>query len=170
MKVILFSPLSDNGSQRLLREVEERTTIEQLDVCTSLPQLLATLATRNTESAILVLLAEDREHLLALHDLRDRLLDRKCILVLHDTEKETISLGHQLRPRFLTNFDQPPEHLGAVLSKMLKNAAEARSPFHGMSLVPQVQHRKNLDAPIGSEYPRTESKKPAHQCKEGVEK
>ena len=123
MKVILYKPTLNDRGALFTRQVLTQTTQKQLVVCVLLEQLVDAIATRNGEDIIIVLLAEDREHLRMIYNIHDVLFGHKCILVLPDMESETISLGHHLRPRFITDFSAPPENLGAVLTKMLQNFA-----------------------------------------------
>ncbi len=50
----------------------------------------------------------------------DRLLEGiRVILILPDLRRDTISLGHRLRPRFMTDADGDFSQVEAVLRKML---------------------------------------------------
>lgn len=49
--------------------------------------------------------------------LREFLHDRRIILVLPDSEPETVSLGHILRPRFITYGDSDYMDVSAILGK-----------------------------------------------------
>ncbi len=128
MKVILFRSGLDDRSALVARHVTVRTPPEQLVVCESLAQLVVTLPRHGIQNVLLVLLAEGQECLLALHSQLDLLRQYRLILVLPDEDQVTVSMGHKFHPRFLTTLDQEPEHLGAVLTKMLENEAATRSP------------------------------------------
>jgi hypothetical protein len=49
--------------------------------------------------------------------------DTPIILFAPDNEKETIALAHQLRPRFLGDFNTDCRTVSQVLEKMIKERA-----------------------------------------------
>lgn len=52
-----------------------------------------------------------------MHDAKELLFGAFLILILPDTEKKTISLGHALRPRYLTQPSGDLIDVGAILEK-----------------------------------------------------
>jgi hypothetical protein len=50
--------------------------------------------------------------------------DVRIILVLPDTEEQTIAMAHRLRPRFLTYIDSNIAALGTVVSKMCEDTRD----------------------------------------------
>ena len=50
-------------------------------------------------------------------ELSELLHDRRIILVLPDSEPETVSLGHILRPRFITYGDSDYMDVSAIMGK-----------------------------------------------------
>ena len=70
---------------------------------------------------IAVILAESRDELLKIHDLIDWSWNLRIILILPDHERETISIGCKLHPRFTSYIDSNFNVVGAVLEKMFSN-------------------------------------------------
>jgi hypothetical protein len=50
--------------------------------------------------------------------------DVKILLVLPDTEEETIAMAHRFRPRYVTCVTGNLSALGAVVTKMRENSSE----------------------------------------------
>lgn len=71
---------------------------------------------------IAVFLAASKEELSELVSIRNLLADLRIILVLPDARDDTISKGHTLRPRFLTDVDSDFLDIVAVLGKMFSSA------------------------------------------------
>ncbi len=56
-----------------------------------------------------------------MYSMKDLIGDIRIILILPDTEGDTISLGHKLYPRFASYADGNFKDVAAVLEKMLGN-------------------------------------------------
>ncbi|MBI9083600.1 MAG: hypothetical protein JEZ11_08375 [Desulfobacterales bacterium] len=69
---------------------------------------------------IALLFADDHQELARLLSIRDLLDDFRIVLVLPEYHKELVSLGHQLRPRFVGFAEGGLEDVAAVLQKMMK--------------------------------------------------
>ena len=70
---------------------------------------------------IAILLAASKEELQELVSVGELLEDIRIILVLPDTDRDTVANAHILRPRYLTYVDSDFSDVAAVLSKMLSN-------------------------------------------------
>ena len=71
-------------------------------------------------SSIAVLVARTKEDLLDIISLHSLLRYTRIILILPDEEDATISIGHRLRPRFMTFYDSDFSNIIGVLSKMFQ--------------------------------------------------
>jgi hypothetical protein len=120
MHVLVYGNQGNIVTQRLkeairrvvpLKHVEEYQTVESLSNGLRRPLL---------SQAITILLAENRGDLAGLLSIGDLLWDIPLILILPDSDEETISTAHTLRPRFLTFADSDFADLAAVLGKMLE--------------------------------------------------
>jgi len=56
--------------------------------------------------------------------------DKKVLLILPDADRNTVSMGHQLRPRFVTSQGQRFDNLCAVLKKMI-DSTQPKGNKHG---------------------------------------
>jgi hypothetical protein len=80
---------------------------------------------------IAVLVAENGEelkHLLSAEEFIDGI---PVILILPDQERETVSAGHRLRPRFVSFLNSDFKDVSAVLGKMLERAEILRLSAEG---------------------------------------
>lgn len=79
---------------------------------------------RYSSPRIVLLLAAHKQDLLDFIAMEGPLSDMSIILILPDLERETVTEGLKLRPRFFTDIDSDFEEVAAVLAKMIKNAKE----------------------------------------------
>jgi len=71
------------------------------------------------------------------------LWDHRLILVLPDDDMETISLGHALRPRFVTYAESDFIDISAVLGKIL-GVATLKSPSVISAKGPDIPWKRSL--------------------------
>ena len=69
---------------------------------------------------IMVLVAADRNDLLDIYAIRELFGIIRIIIILPDREDESVRMGHQLQPRFLTYMNEELSEVYSVLRKMLK--------------------------------------------------
>jgi hypothetical protein len=68
---------------------------------------------------IYLLFADSKEGLLEFFQLEEWLKDKRLILILPDGQKNTVSMAHRLRPRFICCVKDDYEDLCAVIGKMI---------------------------------------------------
>jgi len=94
--------------------------IEKIELFKTIRTLSQRLKRPIDGSAILVLIAGDREDLLrivAIHELFGLI---RIILILPDREDESVKIGFKLQPRFLTYVNGNLSEVQGVLRKMLE--------------------------------------------------
>jgi hypothetical protein len=69
---------------------------------------------------IMVLIAADREDLINILEIHVLFSILKIIIILPDRKDESVKLGYNLRPRFLTYVNGDLSEVRAVLAKMLE--------------------------------------------------
>ena len=121
--MIYASPLNAAG-QLLLKTLCPPEKSLRLDICPSLAALEARLRKPIGRIRIGILLPANRRELAALNRLRHLLRDMRLILILPNTQPQTVSEGHALRPRFIGYIDDDPQDVAAVVHKM--TAARSR--------------------------------------------
>jgi len=123
MRVLFYASKNDDTVNHLRKMIEsilkERKLDNNLKTYQAIESLSRTLQIPEDEPAIAVLIAHDRHELFKICSIRYLLRDLRLILILPDEQDETISIGHLLRPRFLTYIDSNLEAVVDVLTKML---------------------------------------------------
>jgi hypothetical protein len=120
--VILFSTSQRKSGERLQRIVEAVVSEKNVKIYRTIDALSGGLRQPRNDVSVALLLASSKIDLHELISLRDLLWDIKIILILPDSDPETIAKGHILRPRFLSDCDSNFQDVAAVLSRMIKNS------------------------------------------------
>jgi hypothetical protein len=119
--VIFYSAMSGGSGERLLRIIERVIWDENIEICRNVVALSRALCQPRGRAAIAILLTSSGRDLLNILSLRDLLLDMKIILVLHNSHPDTVSKGHILRPRFMSDCHGDFQEVAAVLKRMIEN-------------------------------------------------
>lgn len=118
---VYFYPSDYKEKEKEIRRiVGQLLPSDQIEVHPSVKSLFQKLGKPEEDKPIVVVLIKQKEELLDIATLRDQMHPVYLILVLPDAEKETISLGHNLRPNYLTYAHSDMDELKAVLEKMLE--------------------------------------------------
>lgn len=120
MKVICYFDRKDEQGERLERVVEMFLSKEKLLMCRNLDTLREKLRQPYHYNDVLLVSPPDRAGLTELIALRDWLRDMRIILVLPDREKDTIAMGHLLRPRMISYSDSDFLDVTSVLVRMME--------------------------------------------------
>ncbi len=118
--VLLACSEGRNGSserlQSTLRDELPATQFEVVDVLCSLGSRL-----RKPKGGldIAILEAPTHDHLRELVSMRELLEGLRIVLVMGDSDAESVSLGHKLRPRYLSSGEGDFQDVAKVLRKML---------------------------------------------------
>ena len=125
MKVLFYRRSGSEVGQRLCRKIESMVPEKGLQTFGALRDLILALQRPPNRDTVVVLLSETREEVVRLTAFRDLFADYRCILILPDSDPETISRGHGLYPRFLTHVDADAKDIAAVLAKMIRQGCVA---------------------------------------------
>jgi len=117
--IILSIPPRGDDSARLREIIEGVALPENIIVVRSTANLLRILRQPLNGVAAAVIFDAAEQELNSLLPFKELLLRMPVILVLSDSNSETIAKGHSLRPRFVTYADSDFSDLRDVLQKML---------------------------------------------------
>jgi hypothetical protein len=120
MKVLLYTNMTEQSGEQLLRLIAASIPEGQLEVCRTIESLSRRLKQPLAELDIAVLQAASREELKEIFSFRHLFGDMRIILIVPNREVETIAMAHQLRPRFLSYTDGDLTVIVEVLRKMLE--------------------------------------------------
>ena len=119
MSVLILANRESDFLKNLETVIEKVIPNDQIQIFRDTKSFGQRLKTPGRPPKAAVLLASTREDLLEIKPLNGLLENIKFILILPDREKDTISQGHSLRPRYLSYVDAGFLDVGAVLKKML---------------------------------------------------
>jgi hypothetical protein len=127
MKDLIFYNTGKNHfTSGLLEQIGGLIPSQNIIMCRDIIQLRAALLKPAYNLLAAVLAVSGRKELLDLVSISKLLRATRIILILPDRELETVSQGHELRPRFLTWPAAAPTEVMAVLNKMLTQADQFR--------------------------------------------
>lgn len=115
--VILFT---DSWNKDLIKTIRSKVDRNSLEIFRDIGNFSTRVSRIPRQVDILVLQVNNQSQLSKLVTLKDYFNDLRILLILPDFEKNTISKGQLLRPRFIESTDSDYSNLGAVLEKMLK--------------------------------------------------
>lgn len=126
MKILLHAHTSGEIYSRLRDPGHGFSHRGAIELETTFQGLEAQLHRQKASIDVVVLAPASRADLRDLLTLRDLLDGLPIILVLPDAEKETVSMGHQLYPRYVSQVDDGlEERLDAVLTRMNRKRRSA---------------------------------------------
>jgi hypothetical protein len=119
--MLIYSKKTDDEAERLLRMIEAVVSENKLSIYRTINGLSRGLRKPRNGLNIAILLVSSKEDLQNIIYFRDLLWDIKIILILPDSDPDTIAKAHLLRPRFLSYCDSDFQDVAAVLSRMIVN-------------------------------------------------
>jgi len=117
--LLLYTPLAHKAGKRLETAVAKVVLPQATEITHTLEGLARRLRRPRNGLEIAVILAAGRKDIQELQSF-DQMLERlRLILILPDSDPQTISQAHSFRPRYITNIDSDFQDVAAVLKKML---------------------------------------------------
>jgi hypothetical protein len=117
--LLLYIPLAHKAGNRLEAAVATVVPPQATEIVHTIEGLARRLRRSRNGLEMAVLLAPGRKKLQELKSL-DQMLERlRVILIIPNSDHQTISQAHSLRPRYITNIDSDFKDVAAVLKKML---------------------------------------------------
>ena len=118
MKVYLYSDQHEAG-QELQSLVDKQLKPGCLKIFGNIIEMASSLALSLKSKDIVILFVATMHELEELLLMQETFDDVRLILILPQRDPVTITKGHQLRPRYLTFFDNNMSEVCKVLEKML---------------------------------------------------
>jgi hypothetical protein len=122
---IIFYTGNRKDIPKKLRNLIEPGLSDSIEIYVTLGSLKDRLSVplAKYKSVVVVISAENWEDLMNIVSIEHLLRDTRLLLILPNRRKETISLGHRLRPRFVTYKDSDFRELVSVIRKMVGDTA-----------------------------------------------
>jgi hypothetical protein len=121
-KLLLYVPLDHSASYRLQEAMAAVVPEQTTEVIHTAAGLVRRLRSPQNGLEVAVILAVGRKKLRELVSLEQMFERLRLILILPDTDPQTIAQGHSLRPRYLSNIQSDFQDVAAVLRKMLASS------------------------------------------------
>jgi len=118
MNVFFLSGSQNDTKKRLQRVLEFMLPKKNITNIRTVKDLEANLRKASPEMTVAVILHVNKEKLAELIPIKKLFEDTSLILILNKKDNETITLGHRLRPRFITYTDSDFLDVASVLIKM----------------------------------------------------
>ena len=119
MSVLFFSTETQGAGEQLQREIETFIPGDEIEIYHTFESFSNRLRQPSWNLSVLVLMVGTREDLQELFLIRDLFNNIPVILVIPDSESDTICAGHKLYPRFLSYIDSNYLDVAMVLNKLI---------------------------------------------------
>lgn len=120
MHLIFYEKSIDGIAEQLKQMMKPLIGEDEIKVYNTIPILSKRLSRPIDGRVIMVLVAADRNDLLDIYAIRELFGIIRIIIILPDREDESVRMGYQLQPRFLTYMNGELSEVYSVLRKMLK--------------------------------------------------
>jgi len=117
--ILIYANLKDSSKERLFNEISIIPKLGPIIVHDH-ESFAHVLKWNVSDPRVIVFLALDHDDLAFVLSQKKFLSDYRLIMILPDSNEESISKGHSLYPRFLTYRDGDFKDVAAVLEKMLE--------------------------------------------------
>jgi len=117
--VFIIYKSSTRDSDKLERAVESIVPAEQVENYNSIKEVTQRLQRPMKEEVVGIFMPSSEKDLSDLLSITHLVRDIRIILVLPNRDEKTMSIGHSLRPRFLTYADGDLSDVAAVMKKMM---------------------------------------------------
>ena len=120
MLLIFYEKAIDGIAEQLKGMMKPLIGEDRIKVYHTISILSKRLAQPIDGRVFMVLVAADRNDLLDIYAIRELFGIIRTIIILPDREDESVRMGYQLQPRFLTYMNEELSEVYSVLRKMLK--------------------------------------------------
>lgn len=120
MELVVYAKENVAASTELEAAIRKAVPGQDIATYRSLEELERRLQQPRKDWKLAVLKTCSGEELKSILLMRDLLSDLHLIVILPDRDEETISLAHQLGPRFLSYADNDLNDIGSVLTNLVR--------------------------------------------------
>jgi hypothetical protein len=125
MELHLYASVSEGVVERVRTTLETAANLRAIQVHRSISGLSQSLQPPKEDIGVVVLVVGEQEDIRELIAVRHLFRNVPIVLVVSETDAQTISLAHRLCPRYLTYVDGSLQTLKAVIDKMCKGYCHA---------------------------------------------
>jgi len=118
MDILVYTTSNNLNGNKLSEVISASFPGENINICNNFKSLSKRLHLPRNNLNVAVLTTSDRSELSNILSIKELLADLNVIVVLPNSHRDTIAMGHLLAPRFLTFSENDPDEVTAVLNKM----------------------------------------------------
>ncbi len=119
MNILFFSSIKTEFGEKVKKIIEAEVYSDQIEKCRSVEEVSGRLRQPLGDLRIAIIQVKSKEELLEIDAIKFLLFGLRIILILPDRDKDTVSTGHKLFPRFVSYIDSDSNEVGDVLKNML---------------------------------------------------
>ncbi|MEI6127003.1 MAG: hypothetical protein WCQ99_10680 [Pseudomonadota bacterium] len=120
MKCIIYEKKSGIIAGQIIGLLKALAVENKAELYSTIKKISRRLSVPVEDGSVVLLIAGDRQDLLAILSMQKLLSGIRVIIILPDREDESVKLGYTLQPRFLTYVNGDLTEVHAVLKKMLE--------------------------------------------------
>ena len=120
--IALLSPtVPDFNWTRLYNTLVEKISLESIGIFQTHESFNNRIRQGKTDIPAAVVFASNRQDLIKLQSIRELISDMRIIMILPDSDEESVKIGHSFYPRYISFTDSDFEDVAAVLLKIISN-------------------------------------------------
>ena len=133
--IALLSPaVPDCNWTRLYNTLVNKISSESIGIFQTHESFYDRIRQGKTDIPVAVVFASNRQDLINLQGMRELISDLRIIMILPDSDEESVKIGHSFYPRFISFTDSNFEDVAAVLLKIISNALKENTPPNSTSI------------------------------------
>ena len=119
MQILFYYSKANDTGDKLLMMLEKLDDQIRINIYRDWKIFTEELMEPKFDHPIMIVMISRKEELFNAISIRDRIHEYRLMLILPDDDEETVSLGHSLRPNFITYDRGDLGDIEIVLKKML---------------------------------------------------
>ena len=151
MTILFYAPKSGQWLEALQSCIKGVVPKKEIDIIRTARGLSRRLSRPGFDLDVIVLIIPTKNEFKNILSFRHLLLDRRIILILPDSDDNTIRHAHSLFPRFIDYVDGNKSDVSAVLQKMLNYIFEQKKRLIQQWASPVAKRNGTKSAMPGSE-------------------
>jgi hypothetical protein len=120
VSILVYSSETNGVGERLMEAIQPLASSEKIETYRTLKRFSQRLRQPLNRFDVAVLLTLHKKELLEILSIRDLFSDVRIVLILPDSDKDTVSKGHALYPRFVTYVDSDFKDLAVFFKKLFE--------------------------------------------------
>ncbi len=121
MKILFYGNAKSVSGKKILKMINEQVSQLKVECYDKIETFSDRLCRFIERPVIAVLILPDKNEIVRFLEIKDLLHDIHIILILLNSDKNAVTMAHQLYPRFTSCNDNSFKDVAAVLGKMMRS-------------------------------------------------